>query len=667
MAAISSPGVGSGLDVTGMVNSLMAAEQAPLTALNKQKNSEQAKISAYGNIKNSLSQLQSNLKQLSDPNLLQALSATSSDNSVLAASTSKDASAGQYQIEVSQLASSQKLATSGQSSLQTSIGTGSISFDFGSISGGQRQNGQYSGASFSSNGLGIKTLSIDAAHSSLSGIRDAINAAGIGVTASIVNDGSNSPYRLTLSNSQTGASQSMKISVSGDTGLVNLLSHDPANDTGQQLSETVTAKDAKLSIDGIAISKASNTINDALAGVSLSLSKTNLGNPLTLSLSQDRTAISTNLSNFVSSFNQINSQLTSLSSYNTTSKTGAVLYGDSTLRSIRSQLKAIVTASLPAESGSLTRLSQVGIELQKDGSLSLNKTKLDTAIDQNFSQLANLFANTGNSSSSNVSYVSATSKTQTGSYAVNISQPASQGSLTGSTAASLNIVAGSNDNLSVNLDGISASVVLTAGTYSSAEALASEVQARINGNSSFVTSKASVSVSSNGGVLRIVSNRYGSSSQVNFSGNAASDLLGGSGNSNAGSNVAGSINNVAATGSGQLLSGATNTAVEGLKLKISASSAGDQGNLNYTQGFAYQLNQLISNFLDDNGLIAARTTGINSTIKKVDSKITTMQDRLSRLQKQYTQQFNSLDITMSKMNSTTSYLTQQLSALAKNN
>ena len=139
--SISSPGIGSGLDVTGLVNSLMNAESVPLTTLNKQKASNQAKISAFGTVKSNLAQFQTSLKTLSDPLQLQSLKATSSDTSILTATSSTGASVGSYDVDVWQLAQNQKLAADGQSDLYASIGTGVISFDFGTITGGSRTPG----------------------------------------------------------------------------------------------------------------------------------------------------------------------------------------------------------------------------------------------------------------------------------------------------------------------------------------------------------------------------------------------------------------------------------------------------------------------------------------------------------------------------------------------
>jgi len=210
---ISTPGIGSGLDVNGIVTKLMSIEQQPLTALNSKVASYQAQLSGYGQIKSALSQFQSAVQGLSSPSQFQSLTATLADATVATASASTGATPGTYALEVTSLAQAQKLVAAGQASTSATIGSGSattLSFDFGTIAGGTLSNGTYTGASFTSNGAGTKTVTINASNNSLSGIRDAINSANIGVSATIVNDGSASPYRLVLTDSTTGKTNSMR-------------------------------------------------------------------------------------------------------------------------------------------------------------------------------------------------------------------------------------------------------------------------------------------------------------------------------------------------------------------------------------------------------------------------------------------------------------------------
>lgn len=659
---LSSAGIGSGLDVTGMVSQLMAAEQAPLNAITTKQNTYNAQLSAYGTVKSSLANLQGTLKNLNDAGKMQAVSATPSDASVLAATGGAGAVPGTYAIEITQLAQAQKLVTSGQVSDTTAIGSGVLTFDFGTTSTD----------SFAGNGQPSKSVTIGT-DNSLAGIRDAINAGNIGISATLVNDGGATPYRLALANSQTGADNSMKITVGDGTGatgsssaLAALLTHSPGS---QILAQTMAAQNATLTVDGIAISKANNSFSDAVQGVTLTLKKTNAGSPAALTVARDTTTVKNSVLAFVNGCNALTQTLKTLSTYDLTVKKGAVLNGDSLVRSIKGQLRAIVTGVVANGSSGLTRLNQIGVAMQTDGTLALDATKLQSAIDTQFDKLPTLFAATG-SSDAQLSFLSSTSATKAGSYGVNVSQLATQGSWLGQAlgSGSISITTGVNDSLDVTLDGQTATVKLAPGSYS-ASSLAAAIQARINGTSAFSDLTSAVTASLSGGALSLVSARYGGGSNISLAGNAASTVLGGASGATASSvsgvSMAGSINGVAAGSTGQALIGAIGNAAEGLKLKVLGGSTGSRGNVEYTQGFAYQLDQLATALLADNGLFSTRTTGINQAVKKLDDNKTKVQARLSTLQKTYTDQFTKLDTLMSKMNSTSSYLTQQLTALAK--
>lgn len=255
------------INVSGIVSQLMSLEQRPISLLNAKEASYQAKLSAYGSISGALSGFQGAISILNSAIRTQALSATSSDSTTLTASAASTAAAGVYGIDITALAQAQRLVAAGQVSDTTTIGLGAattVTFDAGTISGGAFDpvTGTYTGAAFASNGGVTHTVTIDSSNNTLQGIRDAINKANVGVTASIINDGSATPFRLVLSSSTTGVANSTKITVTGDATLSTLLAQDPA--AGQNLSQTTAAQNAALKINGIALSKSSNTITDAI-------------------------------------------------------------------------------------------------------------------------------------------------------------------------------------------------------------------------------------------------------------------------------------------------------------------------------------------------------------------------------------------------------------------
>ena len=377
------------LDVTSLVSQLMAVERRPIDKLNTQITNYQTKISSYGTLSSLVSSFQTASSNLNTS--LQKLTATPSDAGALSATADSSAVPGTYSVSVNKLAQSQSLAAAGQTSTTSAIGTGTattITFDFGTISGGTLTNGVYSGAAFTSNGSGTKSITIDSTNNTLAGIRDAINAAGMGVTATIVNDGSGTPYRLSLTSASSGASNSLKITTSGgDAAIDSLLAYDPAG--VQNLTQTQAAQNADLTVNGIAITSASNTVSGAIQGVTLTLKNTT-ATPASLAVERDTTAMNTAASSFVEAYNALASQIKSRSSYGSDSKSAGALAGDGTLRVMQDQLRGVFNT--PASGGTLTSLAQVGIAFQKDGSLLLDSSKLDSAISANFSDVTNLFS-----------------------------------------------------------------------------------------------------------------------------------------------------------------------------------------------------------------------------------------------------------------------------------
>lgn len=669
-------GIGSGLDVNSIVSQLMAVESRPLTVLAKKEASYQAKLSAFGSVRGALSSFQTALKTLSTPDRFQSVIATPADATIFTGSASSKAVAGNYAIDVTQLAKAQTLSTSGKTSSTATIGEGlktTLTFQFGAISGGKLSGGKYEtdpsadppGPVFTQDGdRATGTVVIDSSNNSLQGIRDAINKAGIGVTASIISDGSASPNHLVITSDKTGAASSMKITVSGENGadpdpaLSELLSYDPAGT--QQMTQSSAALDTKLTVNGIAISSPTTTVSEAIQGVTMSILKTGSSS---LKVARDTDVIKTNVNNFVKAYNELSKTIKGLTSYDTDTKRGGLLLGDSATRAISTQIKGMLTAQM--SDGNLGNLMQLGVTFQKDGTLAVDSGKLDKAIANNFDDVAGLFAAMGTATDSLVSYTSATATTKPGTRSLYISALATQGSLTGShPPADLRIVDGENNELTLNVDGISATIKLPAKTYTAAT-LASAMQSAINGSSELSSKDVAVSVSVNSeGKLSIVSDRYGSASKVSVTGTGALNLFGDKPAAKEGNDVAGTIGGMPAEGSGQVLTGARGSAADGLKLTIAGGAIGERGKISYSLGMAHQLSGLIDGFLGSAGTLSAQTDGLNSSIKQIGKQQTAVNDRLAAMEKRYRAQFTALDTMLASLGNTSNYLSQQLAQLS---
>lgn len=562
---ITSAGIGSGLDVNSIVTSLMNVERQPLNAVAKQKTAYESKVSAYGTMKSSLSTFQTAISALSDPAKFNAQAVTSGDTKVFTATANGQATNGISSVTVTQLAKAQKLAMAGVANTTDVIGTGTLTISFGKFT--EATTTPVAAASFTPNPAKTDiSININSANNTLSGIRDAINASNSSVSASIVNDGTSN--RLVITSKDTGEVNSLKISVadadgnSQDATGLSQMAYDPlaASGAGKNLTQLQAAKNALLDVDGIAISKPSNTITDAIQGVTLNLvGISSVGTSADLTIVTDKDKIKESVKGFVDAYNKLDDTLRSLTKYDSSGKSSGVLLGDATARSVITQVKAVLTQTI-ASGNTINSLSQVGVSFLGTGKLALDDTKLTKAMNNNFNELAAIFTSSAKTSDALVSFSGSTSKTKAGTYAVNVTQ-------------------------------------------------------------------------------------LGSSTV----------------------NAAGSINGVAATGNKTSLTGAFGDASEGLTVTIAGGALGDRGTVTFTRGYASQLDSLISTLLKDDGILSAKTEGIKSSITRLDKQTDALNIRLTAIEARYRAQYTRLDATISSMQSTSSFLTQQISALNKNN
>ena len=373
------------LDVPSLVSQLMSAERKPITDLNAKVTSYQAKVSSLATIGGLVSTLQGSLQGLVGN--LQSFSAVSSDTSSFSATAGTTALAGTYSVSVEHLAQAQTLAASGQASQSAALTNADSTVTFS---------------------IGGTTTSINiAAGASLQDISSAINDANFGVRASVVNDGSNTPYRLTLSSTSSGLSNaidSITISASSDLGLdgdstlngllaFNPTAHAPAPPVAPAtaLTQVVEPLNASLTVNGISISSPTNTVTGAIQGVTLVLKNTTAA-PTTLTVARDTSAITSAVSSFVDSYNALATQLRSRSAYGSDGTTAPTLSGDGTVRQMIEQLRSIFMT--PASGGTLSALSEVGITTKSDGTLSFDSAKLTSALTNDFSGVSKLFSST---------------------------------------------------------------------------------------------------------------------------------------------------------------------------------------------------------------------------------------------------------------------------------
>lgn len=413
MAGLTSSGVGSGLDVKGIVDALVQADITPTkNRLDKQEASITTQLSALGQIKSALSNLQTSMIKLSNINQFYALKSSVTDTSILSASVSNDASAGQYQIEVQTIATKQNLASTSYTNSSSTVGNGSITIDFGTYS----NNNTVFTANPNKQSV---TINVAPGQDSLSAIRDAINNSGSGVQANIVQD--RSGYRLTLSSPETGQSLAMRISVIDNDGTNNnstglsALAFDPTIGNNS-LVQTTVAKDSQVSINGLLLTQSSNQLKNAIEGVTIDLKKAQPGTLVDLTIANNDSQLTNAVNEFIKQYNDTMTTINALTSYNAETKKGGTLQADSGVRNLKLNLSKLLGEPLAKSGSTVLTLADIGIKTNKQGLLEMDSEKFNTAVASNYDAIASLFAKTATATDTNIRIKSVGNGVKTGVY-----------------------------------------------------------------------------------------------------------------------------------------------------------------------------------------------------------------------------------------------------------
>lgn len=676
---LTATGLGSGLDVNSLVSQLVASERAVSDLqLNRQEANLSSKFSALGALKGSLGGFKSALSGLNTLSSFNLKTATSSDSSIFTATASTDALPSNYSIAVSQLAAAHSLASiSFPDSNETAVGTGTITIRRGTtdyVAGTDSYN------SFTLNpDSTAANITIDSSNNTLQGVMTAINDADIGIGASIINDGSG--FRLLLSSETTGAENSLEIAVTDDdldntdtSGLSRLA----FNAAATNLEQTNAADDANFTINGLAISSASNDVSSAIPGVSLTLKQVS-ASTVDLSVEANTSSVLSGVNSFIAGYNSYIGTANALSNYDQENDVAAALLGDFTLRSIARQIDTVVRSSVAELAGSITNLSELGITTSASGTLLIDNDKFAAALADDPQQVSQMFAAIAVPADDEVIFTSATAATAVGTYAVNVSSLASAGVMSGGATlpdfgmGGSVVVDATNNNLTFEIDGVTTSeITLTSGTYTSGEDLAAELQVQINGAQELLDVSRSVTVSYEMGSnrLSIVSNSLGSTSKVDILAidSTTTASLGFSVSSGVvGTDVVGTINGELATGAGNVLVGDSGTAAEGLNLTITGTTTGSRGDVTFTRGIANQLNSLLGSILLVDGALESRLETLQDRMDDVVQRREDLELRWEEVEARFSRQFNALDSLLAGLENTSNYLEQQFDNLLKPN
>jgi len=373
MPSITSAGIGSGLDITGIVQQLVAAEAAPVeTRIGQLEARTVSKLSAFGSLKSALADFRDKLEIMNTMTSFLKRKASSGNEDLFTVSATEAALPAKYSVEVAQLAQAQKLTSGAFVDADTIVGTGTLTVAVGALS---------------------FDVEITAENNTLSGIRDSINAAAdnAGIAATIVNADAGSYLILTAD--KTGSTNAMTVTQAGGDGGLSSLEYDPGSGL-YALSESQAAQDSIVRIDGFDVLGDTNSVTGAIDGITLDLVAANAGNPATLTVENDDDVVKQTIKDFVESYNVLIDTFDQLTDFDAESETAAPLIGDATIRSIREQIRREFSTAVSNSDLPFTTLSEIGLETQLDGKLNLVEEDLSDVVAADFNQIGQLFAAT---------------------------------------------------------------------------------------------------------------------------------------------------------------------------------------------------------------------------------------------------------------------------------
>ncbi|QIT55710.1 flagellar filament capping protein FliD [Aquisalimonas sp. 2447] len=663
MSTISSLGVGSGLDIRGIVDDLVQAERAPQeNRLNRQEERLETELSAMGQVESALGQFREAVQAAQGG--FETIAADSTSDAV-SVSAGDDAEPGSVELDVQQLARGQSLAVGPEGvERDEQLGGGSLTFRFGEVTPGEEGGVE----DFTpSDSRGTVSINIDPAESSLEEIRDAVNAADGGVRASIVNDGTQD--RLVFNSTDTGADSGFVVDVDADDagGQLEALAFNEDNAASALLNRS--AQDAELSVDGLAITRSSNELDDILPGTSITLDGTTDG-PATVSVSEDSSGAAEGVQAFVEGFNELQTQINELTRFDPETEESGPLNGDPLLRGLTSQLRNELTQPLDELEGRAVRsLADVGILTTREGTLELDEARLEDALQEDPRAVEALFSqSTGLVEGDGFSLRSASGSAEPGRFDVEVTEAATRGSLENLTTGEFPFDPDDADSsFRVIVDGERTELLdLPGGEINSADELAAELARTINGAEAVRSGGLGVEVEAlEDGSLRIRSNSFGEESTIAFE-DVGADLRDrlslDDATSTAGSDVQGTIGGVEATGEGLQLTAFDGPAA-GLSLDTQPDAFGELGTLAFSRGSLAGVDRVLDRFLGADGVIGSQTDSLNNRLERVAQGRERLDDRMEQVEARYNQQFGRLDGLVSELQQTGEFLEQQLAGL----
>lgn len=677
---IRSLGAGSGIDTTSLVSQLVEIERAPQQSrLDSKQETLEAQISAYGVLKSSLSELQSFLSPLSDNDTFNARSVSFTDSDAIVPNTvDPGAQTGTYQIEVIDVAQAQSLASAAFADKDSALNeTGTLTISFGSWTyvaddthlPADADSNEDPDSFVVNDERAALNITIEA-DDTLQDLADKINDEDAGVQASVLLvDGQ---YQLMLT-APSGADNALRITsddaTKGDTTGLSVFEFNESEHT--QVVETQQAQNAELKVNGLTVFRETNEINDVIQGLNFTLNKSDAGNPVTFTVSEDTSTAEQAIRDFVEAYNIFYEAAQNLVGYSQDAETNQTVKGDlatdGTAKTLINRLRSSIGSEVPGVGSGFTALTNVGIRTELDGTLSIDEDDFSSALSDNFDLVEILFATETNSTSNQVevSAGSYASDTVAGSYDVVVTTNPEKASVAvGNPTPAFSFpltIAEADDTYSfaLTVDGTKSTTIALTGSYSSEDEVASALQALINGDVNIDNAGVAVDVTfdSTNNNFVFTSRSYGSSSSVSFS---SADFGTNAGQfglvadySDTGVNAEGTIAGEEGFGSGNILLPPIDTDAYGLNFTIGENAvAAGTVTTNFSRGFAGELFNLIDSFLSSSGSIQQREDNINDSLEDIADDREDLDRKMEKLEIRLTAQYIAMEQIISSFQST---------------
>ncbi len=649
-------GIASGFDTSTIIESLLGFQEQQIDTFNSRKAEVTTQQTSFKGIEAQLLTLQSSLTRVNRNvnSVFDARTATSSNEDIVTATAGGRAISANYQLTVEQLATAHQVASQGFSATDL-VATGDVTFRVG-----DRQ---------------AETITIDSSNNTLEGFVNAINDQVGDINASIVFDQAADSHRILLSSRHTGAENVISVTSSQDplTGVL-------PDFTGPAVQPPLNAIVRLGSgVGAISAEYESNTVDGLIDNVTLELNKAEPGAAVKINIEPDIASAQEAVEGFVENFNAIIEFIDAQTRFNPETEEASPLLGNRSASSIKNELLTLVSSTVSGSS--IGRLSEIGIDLDLQGRLSLDSNKLGRALrgeleGVDVSEIRTLFGLNATSSNSGIRFLGGTNRTQPSDipYQVDITQAAERAGVTGSSSvAASTVLDASNNTLSITVNGVASDdLILPEGTYTAAE-LASQLESVINNSSSLGIHDVSVSVDS-ANQLVIRTEAYGSAAGITSLGGSALAALGLDGTeSDTGQDVAGTfvVNGVteSARGSGRILTGlADNENTADLRLEVTLTpdqvGSGSEGNLNVTQGITGRVSDYIGGILDtERGLLKTVNDAFEQRIASIDRSIEQVREITEAKRQNLIEEFAALETVINELQTTGNFITSQLTSL----